>query len=359
MYAFPAFVDKNTATIALSRREPLLLEGPSHFLHEPTKLKEDNNENFEAIDSKQNFQIQEFYFSLNDSDEAVKEKSTVILLGHYKMPEYTKRVLQIEGKTNLRRVVENDSSSFESKTVNTEVKTDVNSEALSFKYEKMRVYAILCEVSAGNISVSQVKEALQLTLSMVRFFIIEQENLEIKIVILGLVVAVFSMAWYFNKQMKDIQQLSQSSKNRDFPLPVGVTAVPEEIDHGIMKVGKIEFNADEVLGKGCEGTFVFKGRFDNRAVAVKRLLPECFTFADREVELLRESDYHPNVIRYYCMEQDKQFRYIALELCSATLQDYVEEKFVHENITPTKILKEAMSGLTHLHSLSIGKLIAL
>ena len=43
------------------------------------------------------------------------------------------------------------------------------------------------------------------------------------------------------------------------------------------------------------------GRFDERPVAVKRLLPECFSFADREVELLRESDQHPNVIRYYCM----------------------------------------------------------
>lgn len=44
-----------------------------------------------------------------------------------------------------------------------------------------------------------------------------------------------------------------------------------------------------------------RGRFDNRDVAVKRVLPECFNFADREVELLRESDQHPNVIRYFCM----------------------------------------------------------
>lgn len=40
-----------------------------------------------------------------------------------------------------------------------------------------------------------------------------------------------------------------------------------------------------------------RGEFDNRRVAVKRLLPECFTFADREVALLRESDAHPHVIR--------------------------------------------------------------
>lgn len=61
--------------------------------------------------------------------------------------------------------------------------------------------------------------------------------------------------------------------------------------------------------------------FDNRDVAVKRILPECFSFADREVQLLRESDEHPNVIRYFCTEKDRQFQYIAIELCAATLQE--------------------------------------
>lgn len=64
-----------------------------------------------------------------------------------------------------------------------------------------------------------------------------------------------------------------------------------------------------------------RGMFDNRDVAVKRILPECFSFADREVQLLRESDEHPNVIRYFCTERDRQFQYIAIELCAATLQE--------------------------------------
>lgn len=66
---------------------------------------------------------------------------------------------------------------------------------------------------------------------------------------------------------------------------------------------------------------VYRGTFDNRDVAVKRILPECFSFADREVQLLRESDEHPNVIRYFCTEKDRQFQYIAIELCAATLQE--------------------------------------
>lgn len=64
-----------------------------------------------------------------------------------------------------------------------------------------------------------------------------------------------------------------------------------------------------------------RGMFDTRDVAVKRILPECFSFADREVQLLRESDEHPNVIRYFCTERDRQFQYIAIELCAATLQE--------------------------------------
>lgn len=71
-----------------------------------------------------------------------------------------------------------------------------------------------------------------------------------------------------------------------------------------------------------------RGRFDNRRVAVKRILPECFSFADREVQLLRESDEHPNVIRYFCTERDRQFQYIAIELCAASLQEVMTAKLL-------------------------------
>lgn len=98
----------------------------------------------------------------------------------------------------------------------------------------------------------------------------------------------------------------------------------------------------------------YRGMFDNRDVAVKRILPECFSFADREVQLLRESDEHPNVIRYFCTEKDRQFQYIAIELCAATLQEYVEQKdFAHLGLEPITLLHQTTSGLAHLHSLNI------
>uniref|UniRef100_A0AAR2IGN7 Serine/threonine-protein kinase/endoribonuclease IRE1 n=1 Tax=Pygocentrus nattereri TaxID=42514 RepID=A0AAR2IGN7_PYGNA len=127
-----------------------------------------------------------------------------------------------------------------------------------------------------------------------------------------------------------------------------------EDESSIVRIGNITFNPRDVLGHGAEGTIVYRGQFDNRPVAVKRILPECFSFADREVQLLRESDEHPNVIRYFCTERDRQFQYIAIELCSATLQEYVEQKdFNRHGLEPVTLLQQTMSGLAHLHSLSI------
>ena len=54
-------------------------------------------------------------------------------------------------------------------------------------------------------------------------------------------------------------------------------------------------------------------------------------------------------------ESDSQFRYIALELCIGTLTDYIEKK-VTCSTSAIDLLSQAMSGLSHLHSLGIGKL---
>lgn len=53
---------------------------------------------------------------------------------------------------------------------------------------------------------------------------------------------------------------------------------------------------------------VFSGLFDGRNVAVKRVVSEFMNLAEREVDLLRESDSHANVVRYYCTAADSQFR---------------------------------------------------
>ncbi|KAL4624470.1 serine/threonine-protein kinase/endoribonuclease IRE2 [Arapaima gigas] len=145
--------------------------------------------------------------------------------------------------------------------------------------------------------------------------------------------------------------MSNGSKMLNSTEPIAVLDV---LDGQEVEIGKISFSPTEVLGHGAEGTFVFRGCFDGRRVAVKRILPECFDFAEREVQLLRESDEHPNVIRYFCTERDRQFTYIAIELCAATLQQFVEDpEFPYPDLDPVTVLQQTMCGLSHLHSLNI------
>lgn len=81
------------------------------------------------------------------------------------------------------------------------------------------------------------------------------------------------------------------------------------------------------------------------------------TLAAREVNILQESDDHPNVIRYYYQEAYANFLYIALELCPATLADVVERPDQFRDIAiafdPKRALRQITSGLRHLHALKI------
>lgn len=83
---------------------------------------------------------------------------------------------------------------------------------------------------------------------------------------------------------------------------------------------------EEVLGVGSHGTLVYRGEFDGRSVAVKRLLADFFDIADREISLLQQHDNHPNIIRYFYREKSEKFIYIALELANLTLAEWIESE---------------------------------
>ncbi|KAF9107552.1 bifunctional endoribonuclease/protein kinase ire1 [Mortierella sp. AM989] len=116
---------------------------------------------------------------------------------------------------------------------------------------------------------------------------------------------------------------------------------------------------ETILGYGSHGTVVYKGNYDGRAVAVKRLLIDFYDVAFHEVRVLQESDDHPNVVRYFRSEQCDRFLYIALELCSASLDDIIERghmqpyRDLSATLEPQKILYQIISGIHHLHSLKI------
>ena len=99
-----------------------------------------------------------------------------------------------------------------------------------------------------------------------------------------------------------------------------------------------------VLGYGSHGTVVLEGTLHadrrrggggwgggrggnegaGRRVAVKRMLRTFASHADKEIALLIRSDGHPNVVRYFAKEVSRDFVYLALERCSASLAAEVE-----------------------------------
>ncbi|KAJ7535590.1 hypothetical protein O6H91_12G039500 [Diphasiastrum complanatum] len=78
-----------------------------------------------------------------------------------------------------------------------------------------------------------------------------------------------------------------------------------------------------IIGYGSHGTLVLEGSMETRKVAVKRLLAQYYRKARKEIDALIDSDAHPNVVRYYAMERDTDFVYVALERCHLNLNDLI------------------------------------
>ncbi|CAG9094292.1 unnamed protein product [Plutella xylostella] len=337
LYALSSLVDKNTITISTGHTAPLLLEGPTT----ETKKQESKYE-----------PITNVHYKLNDLNLHVS--APYLLLGHYKVPELTTAWLPQIPNTNVLNL--RDSQNNNIKLINGQVQTDSERDKDVENETNLKSNLISVSVQTDDLFVGfNFRPSIWYKQGYI--WLHQQENKGLKVALIVLVGLVITLFWYLRYQAREFQQLSQGGSrgsNTSTSSHGEITGQLEDIGDGVVKIGRITFNTDQVLGKGCEGTFVYRGTFDKRSVAVKRLLPECFTFADREVSLLRESDAHAHVVRYYCTERDKQFRYIALELCSATLQDYVEKKLDFEcNIDPVEVLRQATMGLAHLHSMDI------
>lgn len=115
---------------------------------------------------------------------------------------------------------------------------------------------------------------------------------------------------------------------------------------------------DQILGYGSHGTIVYKGSFEGRDVAVKRMLLDFYDIASHEVVLLQESDDHPNVIRYYCKQENERFLYIALELCTASLAEVTERPADFATLIDSmndvvSVIQQMALGIQYLHSLKI------
>lgn len=118
------------------------------------------------------------------------------------------------------------------------------------------------------------------------------------------------------------------------------------------RVGAIEYNPKEAIGQGSSSV-VFRGSFGKRVVAVKRVESTKTNLIESEVNILQTSDGHPNIIRYFHSERDTNFTYIALDLCSFTLKDYISRSDLKAKITPRTIISQMIQAMEWLHKLSV------
>ncbi|KAK4430372.1 Serine/threonine-protein kinase/endoribonuclease IRE1a [Sesamum alatum] len=88
------------------------------------------------------------------------------------------------------------------------------------------------------------------------------------------------------------------------------------------RIGKLVVSNKEI-GKGSNGTIVLEGIYEGRPVAVKRLVRAHNDIAFKEIQNLIVSDCHPNIVRWYGVEQDQDFVYLALERCACSLNDLI------------------------------------
>ncbi|KAA6393319.1 MAG: putative IRE protein kinase [Streblomastix strix] len=95
-----------------------------------------------------------------------------------------------------------------------------------------------------------------------------------------------------------------------------------------------------LLGVGSNGTCVFKGILDGRFVAVKRIQRPFVKYAARELQILIKSESHQRVVRYYSLEEDQHFVFLALELCCKTLIEYLQEVYKEGRISCDEINKQ-------------------
>uniref|UniRef100_A0A383VZQ0 non-specific serine/threonine protein kinase n=1 Tax=Tetradesmus obliquus TaxID=3088 RepID=A0A383VZQ0_TETOB len=132
-------------------------------------------------------------------------------------------------------------------------------------------------------------------------------------------------------------------------------------EDGAVVIGRLRVGPG-ILGYGSAGTIVYEGVLDSRPVAVKRLLRQFYTLARKEIQVLVVSDEHPNVVRCFAMEEDREFVYLALERCRHSLSDTLASREGQQQMqdasgTPTPwcmaVLGDIAAGLAALHARQI------
>lgn len=119
---------------------------------------------------------------------------------------------------------------------------------------------------------------------------------------------------------------------------------------------QIKIDMSKVLGLGSSGTKVFKGTFKDGSarqfdVAVKRVDRSFVSAISREAKALSLLP-HRHVVQLFQLVDDemvdREFAYLALELCTSSLERAVHDDDFH--MEPVNLCRQLMDGVEHMHA---------
>ena len=128
-----------------------------------------------------------------------------------------------------------------------------------------------------------------------------------------------------------------------------------------VKDGKFEeifvhFNdAENSLGTGSNHTNVYKGKYGQRPIAIKKVSRKALKTDKNDISLILQSDLHANVLKFFGLEEDNEFIYIGMELCECNLGTFIKNQDLRQKLATKTIFQQTVKGLNYLHQLSISK----
>mgnify|MGYP001196808457 CR=1 FL=1 len=275
LYAMPSLVDKRTLTISPASNGPLLLEGPQNSGNSIINL--------DGITDSKGFLDDPFGIPMESDPGPHMGKGSILLFGYYQVSQHS--TIRLSPAMTPLQLTSTSSHSSTPKvipqaffpTLNPIPKRKeipmIESPAIEKKeppkeYDEDILNLGLDALKSFNVTFVTSKECLQFgkeVIKCVNVHLGQVENKELKIIVVLLCIGIYVLFRIMQKNLVP----SSSFYNGSFHLSstgsrssqVGtmeVTALPVELDNGHIKVGNIHFDPTNILGKGCEGTFVYK-----------------------------------------------------------------------------------------------------
>ena len=273
LYAMPSLVDKKTLLISPASNGPLMLEGPQNFGNSIINL--------DGITDSKGFLDDPFGLPIDSEPGTHMGKGSILLFGYYQVPQYSTIRLS-PAMTPLQLTSTSTHSStpkvipqaffppFDNIHKRKEIPMIESQEQKEppKEYDEDILNLGLDALKSFNVTFVTSKEFLQFGKEVIKCVNVnlgQVENKELKIIVVLLCIGIYVLFRIMQKNLVP----SSSFYNGSFHLSstgsrssqigtMEVTALPVELDNGHIKVGNIQFDPTNILGKGCEGTFVYK-----------------------------------------------------------------------------------------------------